>query len=187
MPVAAHSERILGVGMQEGIITVVGTAVSDTRHHTTADGHHVARFRIAVQPRRFDRASGRWVEQQSSFMSVVSWRALADNVGASISKGDPVVVSGRLRVREWESNGRQGTDVEIDATAIGHDLTRGVATFERVRRGVPPLPPIDAGELGRDDADRASKPPVTDGSRDDRQTAATSLHPGPPTCEPEAA
>lgn len=67
-------------------------------------------------------------------MSVVTWRSLADNVGASIRKGDPVVVSGRLRVREWQSNGRQGTDVEIDATAIGHDLTRGVATFQRVKR-----------------------------------------------------
>lgn len=124
--------------MQEGTVTVVGTAVSETKHHTTAEGHHVARFRIAVQPRRFDRASGKWVDQPSSFMSVVSWRALADNVGASINKGDPVVVSGRLRVREWESNGRQGTDVEIDATAIGHDLTRGTATFERARRSVDP-------------------------------------------------
>lgn len=173
--------------MQEGTVTVVGTAVSDTRHHTTAEGHHVARFRIAVQPRRFDRASGKWVEQQSSFMSVVSWRTLADNVGVSISKGDPVVVSGRLRVREWESNGRQGTDVEIDASAIGHDLTRGVATFERVRRGVPPASPTPDAESARDDVDRAAKPPSGVGSPDGQPTPPVGLGAGTPTGEPEAA
>ncbi len=160
--------------MQEGIITVVGTAVSDTRHHVTAAGHHVARFRIAVQPRRFDRASGCWVDQESSFMSVVTWRSLADNVGASIKKGDPVVVSGRLRVREWQGNGRQGTDVEIDATAIGHDLTRGVATFQRVKRPprVPsadgsgtttPASPVDHGGADANRESRSAEGAVAEG------------------------
>ncbi|MBW4033500.1 MAG: single-stranded DNA-binding protein [Acidobacteria bacterium] len=62
---------------------------------------------------------------------MTSFRQLATNVVGSISKGQRVVVSGRLRVRDWESGDRAGTTVEIDADAIGHDLSWGSAVFTR--------------------------------------------------------
>lgn len=42
-----------------------------------------------------------------------------------------VIVTGRVRIRDWESGEKSGTTVEIDAEAIGHDLTWGRATFTR--------------------------------------------------------
>jgi single-strand DNA-binding protein len=41
------------------------------------------------------------------------------------------VVSGRLKIRDWDNGERSGTSVEIEAAAIGHDLTFGTSSFER--------------------------------------------------------
>jgi single-strand DNA-binding protein len=115
-------------------VTVVGNAASDVRVQMTQSGVPLARFRMAVSPRRFDRESGQWVSGEASFYSVQCWRGLAENVTSSIDKGDPLVVTGRLRVREWEREGRWWTVTEIDAVSVGHDLARGVAEFRRVGR-----------------------------------------------------
>jgi single-strand DNA-binding protein len=65
---------------------------------------------------------------------VICYRKLAENVGTCLRKGDPVVVRGRVSVREFEDKkGAQRTAVEVDATSVGHDLSRGVAQFQRVR------------------------------------------------------
>jgi single-strand DNA-binding protein len=115
-------------------VTVVGNAASDVRVQMTQSGVPLARFRIAVSPRRFDRGSEQWVSGDASFYTVQCWRGLAENVTSSIDKGDPLVVTGRLRVREWEREGRWWTATEIDAASVGHDLARGVAEFRRVGR-----------------------------------------------------
>lgn len=45
-----------------------------------------------------------------------------------------MVVVGRIRVREWERDGRRGSTTEIHANSVGHDLTRGIANFSRPAR-----------------------------------------------------
>ncbi|MGH3490232.1 MAG: single-stranded DNA-binding protein [Actinopolymorphaceae bacterium] len=68
-------------------------------------------------------------------VTVVCWRALAENVAASLHKGEPVVATGRLRVEPWEKDdGRTGTSVEVEAQVVGHDLSRGTSAFRRTRR-----------------------------------------------------
>ncbi len=91
-------------------------------------------MRVAWTPRRQDRASGEWLDGNTSYATVICWRKLATNVAVCLRKGDPVMVKGRLSVRDYQDKeGRTRTAVEIDATSVGHDLTRGVATFQRVR------------------------------------------------------
>ncbi|MDQ1246676.1 MAG: single-strand DNA-binding protein [Actinomycetota bacterium] len=114
--------------------SIIGIAVTDVRHTVTQSGLSLARFRMVSQPRRFDSAVGAFVDQDASFLTVFAWRAMADNVVSSIHKGDPVVVVGRLRVREWEDEGRPRVTVEVDAQSIGHDLARGSARFVRSAR-----------------------------------------------------
>lgn len=131
--------------MYEATVALSGNAVSEVKHVITAEGHHLARFRMVVNGRRFDRTADRWVDTESSYYSVVAWRHVADNMAASISKGDPVVVMGRLRIREWERDGVPGVTAEIDAQALGHDLTRGRTRFERpVRANEGMLTPVAA-------------------------------------------
>ncbi|HXP18374.1 MAG TPA: single-stranded DNA-binding protein [Streptosporangiaceae bacterium] len=91
-------------------------------------------MRVAWTPRWQDRVTGEWVDGNTSYVTVICWRKLAGNVATCMRKGDPVVVKGRLSVRNFD--GKEGvprTAVEIDASSVGHDLSRGVATFHRVR------------------------------------------------------
>ena len=132
--------RVLGEIMVNDIdVTVVGNVISDVRHLVTPSGVPVASFRVASTSRRFDRDRGRWVDGDVTFFTVNCWRGLANNVAVSVSKGDPVMVIGRLRTRDWERGERRGTSVEIEAASVGHDLGRGVSTFDRARR-TPPVP-----------------------------------------------
>ncbi|MEU0931749.1 MULTISPECIES: single-stranded DNA-binding protein [unclassified Embleya] len=128
-------------------VTVIGNAASDVRIQVTQSGVPLARFRMAVSPRRFDRESGTWVSGDASFYSVVCFRGLAENVTSSIDKGDPLVVTGRLRVREWEREGKWWTVTEIDASSVGHDLARGIAEFRRVGRSARLSVVADAGAV----------------------------------------
>lgn len=48
-----------------------------------------------------------------------------------MQKGQRIVVTGRLRVRDWTNGDKTGTNVELDADALGHDLSWGTAAFTR--------------------------------------------------------
>jgi single-strand DNA-binding protein len=117
--------------MNETLVTVVGNVATEPETTVTASGLVFTRFRLATTARRFDNERGGWADGPTSFYTVRAWRALAGNVKESVGLGEPVVVQGRLRVREDEKDGRRYISAEIEATAIGHDLTRGVARFSR--------------------------------------------------------
>ena len=94
-----------------------------------------ARFRLAVTARYWDREKSAWTDGHTNFFTVWANRALATNVGASLSVGDPVIVQGRLKVRTEQRDGQSWTSADIDAVAIGHDLSRGTSAFRRARQG----------------------------------------------------
>lgn len=120
--------------MNDIITTVIGNAVTDVSLRTTSTGASVASFRIASNSRRFDKATKTWIEQDPSYLSITAWSHLAENVALSIHKGQALVVTGKLKVKQWQDAEKSGTNVEIDATAIGHDLNRGTSEFTKVKR-----------------------------------------------------
>ena len=97
----------------------------------TQDGLPITSFRLASSQRRFDRSQNRWIDGETNWFTVTCFRQLAINTSESINKGDRIVATGKLRVRDWDNGERSGTSVEIDADAIGHDLSWGTATFIR--------------------------------------------------------
>jgi single-strand DNA-binding protein len=112
--------------------TVVGNLASDVTRRRTTDGTELSSFRVASNVRRFDRDAGDWLTAGTSFVTVTAWRRLGQNVAASFVKGDPVIVHGRLSTREYMTkDGLPRTDVEIDATAVGPDLSRCTAVLSR--------------------------------------------------------
>ncbi|WP_134764967.1 single-stranded DNA-binding protein [Nocardioides sp. 1609] len=108
----------------------------------------VTSFRVACTPRRLSRRTGEWVDAPTQWYTVNVWRALAEHCAASLRRGDPVVVTGRINMRPYV--GRSGTEtieVEVDALAVGHDLTRGTSSFTRAARpdaGAPAGAPVGA-------------------------------------------
>ncbi|MAT18841.1 MAG: single-stranded DNA-binding protein [Leifsonia sp.] len=112
-------------------ITVTGLVATIPRHLVTGEGLPITSFRLASTQRRYDRSQQRWVDGETNWFTITSFRQIALNVNASVQKGQRVVVTGRLRVRDWESGEKVGTTVDIDVDAIGHDLAWGTASFTR--------------------------------------------------------
>lgn len=142
--------------MSESTITVQGYVGSMPILRKAGD-HVVANFRLACTPRRFDRKEQKWVDTATSWYSVSAWRAFGENVAASIKSGDPVIVTGRLVLREWtNSMGEAQSSYEIEADAIGHDLTRSRTSIMR-RPATPTVAYASPSPepVGEDEADRS--------------------------------
>ena len=122
--------------MNESMVTFQGWLGGDVRTQQ-AGGVPVARFRVASTPRRLNRSTGEWHDGPTQWYSVSAWRALGEHCAASLRRGDPVVVHGRLTQSSWTNqDGVEVTSLEVDASFVGHDLSRGTSDF--TRRGVRP-------------------------------------------------
>lgn len=111
------------------IVTVVGWAATKPREITGRVPF--TSFRLATTPRYYDNSRGAWTDGHTEWLTVKVFRDVALNVAASVNKGDPVVVHGRLRTEEWEGENGPRSGLVLEASALGHDLTRGRAAFAR--------------------------------------------------------
>jgi len=115
--------------MNDTLITVLGNVATDPKLRVTATGIKVVDFRLASTERRFDKALNGWRDGKTIFYTVTCWRNTGENVLESVHKGQPIVVHGRLRDGSYEKEGQMRPVFEVEAYALGHDLTRGVARF----------------------------------------------------------
>jgi single-strand DNA-binding protein len=121
--------------MFDTYVTIVGNVLTAPEWKRTSNtGALVARFKVASTSRRLDREKGQWVDGNSFRVRVNCWRRLAEGVASSVMTGDPVVVVGRLYTRDWtDQDNNHRTLYELDAVAVGHDLSRGRGKFARNR------------------------------------------------------
>ncbi|MDG3013188.1 single-stranded DNA-binding protein [Speluncibacter jeojiensis] len=121
--------------MYETHTAVVGTVITDPRQRTTSSGDVVLSFRMACNGRRLDRETGEWHDNGTLYLSVSCWRRLVIGVGASLTKGDPVIAYGQLRTNEYTTkDGAPRSDLEMRASAVGPDLARCIAPLARGRK-----------------------------------------------------
>jgi single-strand DNA-binding protein len=141
------------------IITVRGFVATEVRVFTTNSGLPMASFRLASTDRKLDRETHKWVDAETNWYNVTAFRHLAQNLACSVNKGDPVVVSGRLRLRQWSTeDGKSGTSPDIDADVVGHDLGWGTARFQR-----PVQPRHESSDARNDDAGQGDSDDGGDG------------------------
>ena len=130
-------------------ITVAGLVATTPRHLVTQDGLPITSFRLASSHRKFDKNQNKWIDGETNWFTVTAFRQLAINSAGSIAKGERVIVSGKLRVRDWDNGERAGTSVEIEADTLGHDLCWGSSVFTRtvlVREPEEPSEPEEVTE-----------------------------------------
>jgi single-strand DNA-binding protein len=122
--------------MADSTVTIVGNVTRDPEIRYTGGGAAKASFSVAVSRRWQNRQTNEW-EEQTSFLNVVCWREMAENVAESIGKGTRVVVTGRLEQRSWETEqGEKRSVVEIVADEIAPSLRWATATVNKNdRRG----------------------------------------------------
>jgi single-strand DNA-binding protein len=130
-------------------VTVVGLVATTPRHLVTQDGLPITSFRLASSHRKFDRKENKWIDGETNWFTVTAFRQLAINSAGSVAKGDRVLVTGKLRVRDWDNGERAGTSVEIEADGLGHDMSWGSSVFTRtvlVREPEPSEEPVETEE-----------------------------------------
>ena len=117
-------------------ITVVGNLVADPELRFTQAGQPVATFRVASTPRMRDAASGEWKDGDSLFLTCNVWRQAAENVAESLQRGMRVIVTGRLKQRNYETKeGEKRTVYEIEVDDVGPSLRNASAKVNRASRG----------------------------------------------------
>ena len=120
--------------MSDSTITVRGWLGADVSLRKSGDVP-VASFRLACTPRKYNRRTDTWSDGLTQWYDVTTWRGMAQNCAASLHRGDPVVVQGRLETRTYVNGSNvEVLAFEIDAVHVGHDLSRGTSAFTRVQR-----------------------------------------------------
>jgi single-strand DNA-binding protein len=109
--------------------TIAGNLVDDPELRFTNTGIAVANMRVAVTQRI--QQDGEWRDGETS-LKVNVWRGQAEHLADSLSKGDRVMVTGRLRQRSWETpEGDKRSVTEIEADEVGASLKFATAKVER--------------------------------------------------------
>jgi single-strand DNA-binding protein len=117
-------------------ITVVGNLVADPELRFTPSGQPVATFRVASTPRVMDRQSNEWKDGDSLFLTCNVWRQAAENVAESLQRGMRVIVTGRLKQRNYETReGEKRTVYEVEVDDVGPSLRNASAKVNRASRG----------------------------------------------------
>ena len=120
--------------MFETPITVRGNVVDQPERRVTENGVTMVAFRVASTERRLNVEANEWVDGHQLFVRVTCWREMAENVALSVNKGDPILVFGRLFSRRYIKDEVSRLTYELDASSVGHDLSRGVGKFEKRSR-----------------------------------------------------
>ena len=125
----------------ETITTIVGNLTADPELRFTPNGVAVANFTVASTPRTFHRQSGEWRDGDALFLRCTAWRDPAEHVAESLTRGDRVVVQGRLRQRSFETrDGDKRTVVELDVDDVGPSLRYATVKVTKAHRAAADSP-----------------------------------------------
>jgi single-strand DNA-binding protein len=103
-------------------VMVIGNLTRDAELRYTPSGAAVTRFSLAVNERFRDRAGND--QERTHYIDVNVWRELAEAT-ATIAKGDPVFVIGRLVNDNWtDKDGNKRFTTRIEGSRV-EQLTRG--------------------------------------------------------------
>lgn len=117
-------------------IVIQGRLTRDPELRRTQSGIAVASFTVACE--RDVKTEGG--ERLTDFIDVVAWRGTAEFVDKWFTKGQMIVVSGRLQVRDWtDKDGGKHTATEIIADSVYFAGDKKEATQEQ-------FVPIDVDE-----------------------------------------
>lgn len=115
-------------------ITVIGNLTSDPELRYTPSGAALAKFTVASTPRTFDREAGQYRDGTAMFMRCSAWRQLAEHVAESLGKGARVIVSGRLRQFDWQTDqGEQRSMLAVEVDEIGPSLRFATAKVTKAQ------------------------------------------------------
>lgn len=104
-------------------VVLMGNLTRDPELRSTPNGQSVCSFSLALN-RSYKGADGNW-QEATDYVDVTAWGALGERVAQYVTKGRPVLVSGRLQSRSWEQDGQKRSKVEVVANDVTFLGSRG--------------------------------------------------------------
>lgn len=134
----------------DNFVLIVGNVVADPELRFTPSGKAVMTLRVAHNTRRRGE-DGKWEDGEPSFFNVVAWDQIAENVASTVGRGDRVTVTGRIRIRRWETKEKEVRyATEIVADEVAPSLRWATATLAKTKAkdsgGAYEPPPYDPDE-----------------------------------------
>lgn len=115
-------------------IQIDGRPTSDGELRFTPSGKAVFEFTLAENHRRKD--GHEWVDDGASFYRVAVWGQTGETLAEQSLKGRPVLVTGRVRVREYETrDGGKGKSVDVTADKVALIPTRNAGPAQIANPG----------------------------------------------------
>lgn len=140
------------MAFESNYVTMIGNLTDDPDLRFTGGGSPVCNLRIASN-RRYTGRDGNQ-QEETTFMSVVAWGELGENVARSLRKGDRAIVIGRIQVRSYDDReGQTRWVTEINADEVAPSLRWATARAERSRPGDRQEVPAGGGAPAAPDMD----------------------------------
>jgi single-strand DNA-binding protein len=116
----------------DAYFAVAGYVATQPRAGRTKSGAPFLFMRVAWTPRAINKSTGEWTDQQTSFVSVMCYRKIAENAKRCLRRGDPVTLRGTVQVREYADHaGVKRFSVDVVADSLGHDMSRGLSQYSK--------------------------------------------------------
>lgn len=122
--------------MSDTTLTIVGNLTADPSLKFVPNGAAVANFTVASTPRIKDKQTGEWKDGDPLFMRCNLWREAAENLAESLTRGARVIVTGRLKQRQFETrDGEKRSVIELEVEEVGPSLRYATAKVTKTGGG----------------------------------------------------
>ncbi len=118
-------------------VILVGRLAQDPEVRYTQNGKAVASFSLAVN--RF----GGQGQNTADFIPIVAWEKLAETCGNNLTKGQRILVEGRLQIRSYEAN-------DGSKRRIAEVVAQTIEFLERKAQSSDPATEAEINSFGRD-------------------------------------
>lgn len=116
------------------LTTVTGNLTADPELRYLDSGIPVANLTIADTPRVFNKQKDEWEDGVTVFIRATLWREAAENLTQSLTKGQRVIATGKLKQSNWEKDGEKRSSIELDIEEIGPSLKYATASVTKTER-----------------------------------------------------
>lgn len=114
-------------------ITIDGTLGRDPELSYAASGVALCKFSVANNRRWKDR-NDEW-QEKTTWFNITVFNDLGENVAQSLTKGDRVIVVGRMEDNSWtDDEGKVHPRMELVADDVAPSLRWATAQVEKIKR-----------------------------------------------------
>lgn len=120
--------------MSDNTYYIAGNLTKDPVVSTTPNGTTVVNFTIATTTRVLNPQTSQYKDAGTVFMRCTAWRALAEHVAKSLTKGMRVIAYGKLEQSTYEAeDGSRHTSIKLSVEDIGASMRFATAQITQIK------------------------------------------------------